>query len=389
MGYRKGLPGIFVSLAAAALLAGCALLSGSGEEAPPASVPASAASAPAASAPAGGTPALTLLPASQGAGRTVLAAPLEVTVGEGGQFATLGEALRYCSGFYPSYQQEGCAVTVRILEGTVLREQIVCSAIDLSYITITADQTDGYPQVPVEHTAAWTGDRDESRYNKPFLEANNGGRLPLVGCVFALASENNDENGYACGMLCDKGSVGTVLDGGGFVGFFDGVVANNNSEITCRNGVLQDCGRYAVQARHLSRVSVRGADLSGAGQCAVYANRVSQVDARAAWSAGSRNGLLAANDSTINANDATFQGLWGEYIAAADALSTVNCGNLVVDDYYGAGPCFQVRNGSQMALHGLSGNLWEGQAPLYSQQPNQLTGEGILYVGEGEGYDDP
>ena len=215
------------------------------------------------------------------------------------------------------------------------------------------------------------------------------GRLPLVGCVFALASENNDENGYACGMLCDKGSVGTVLDGGGFVGFFDGVVANNNSEITCRNGVLQDCGRYAVQARHLSRVSVRGADLSGAGQCAVYANRVSQVDARAAWSAGARNGLLAANDSTINANDATLQGLWGEYIAAADALSTVNCGNLVGDDYYGGGPCFQVRNGSQMALHGLSGNLWEGQAPLYSQQPNQLTGEGILYVGEGEGYDDP
>lgn len=217
------------------------------------------------------------------AGVSVIGQPMEVTVGANGQFQTLNEALAYCSRFYPVYQKDGCGVTIRILEGTTIREQIVCSAVDLSYITITADRTASYPEVPVEHTAAWTGDRDESRYNKPFLEANNGGRLPLIGCVFRLVSECSDANGYVCGMLCDKGSEGIVLDGGGFTHFFDGVIANNNSEITCRNGVLTDCGRYAAQARHISRVSVRGSDLSGAGQCAVYANRVSSVDARAAY----------------------------------------------------------------------------------------------------------
>ena len=310
-------------------------------------------------------------------------------MGANGQFQTLNEALAYCSRFYPVYQKDGCGVTIRILEGTTIREQIVCSAVDLSYITITADRTASYPEVPVEHTAAWTGDRDESRYNKPFLEANNGGRLPLIGCVFRLVSECSDANGYVCGMLCDKGSEGIVLDGGGFTHFFDGVIANNNSEITCRNGVLTDCGRYAAQARHISRVSVRGSDLSGAGQCAVYANRVSSVDARAAYLAWSRNGLLAVNDSTINANDMTINGIWGEYVAAADSLSSINCGNMTVSSYSGSGACFRVTNGSTLALHGVNVSERSGGAGLYSQPVNQLTGEGIIYVGSGPGYPDP
>lgn len=320
---------------------------------------------------------------------TVTADPLEVAVGEDGQFQTLNEALAYCSGFYPAYQQSGCGITIRILEGTVLREQIVCSAIDLSYITITAEQSESYPYVPVEHDATWTGERDESRYNKPFFEASNGARLPMIDCIFRLISTCNDENGYVCGMLCDKGSVGIILDGGGFENFFDGTIANNNSEITCRNGVLRSCGRYAAHARHISRISVRGADLSGAGQCAVYANRISMVDARSAWVSGSRNGLLAMNDSSINANDMVLEGLWGEYIAAAGNLSSVNGVNMTVNDYYGYGPCFQVRSGSEIALGGLTGNILNGSTPLYSQKVNTLTGEGILYLGTGEGYDDP
>lgn len=319
----------------------------------------------------------------------VVTESIEVTVGEKGQFQSLNEALAYCSGYYPAYQSSGCRVSVRILEGTVLREQVVCSGIDLSYITITADKTAQYPSVPVQHTAAWTGERDESRYNKPFLEGNNGARLPQIDCVFTLTSPCNDQNGYVCGMLCDKGSAGIILDGGGFQGFFDGIIANNNSEITCRNGVLRDCGRYAAHARHISRISVRGTDLSEAGRCAIYADRASTVDARAAWASGGRNGLLAMNDSTINANDMTLLGFWGEYLAAAGALSSINCTDLKAGDYYGRGPCFQIRNGSQMALYGVSGDILNSGVPLYSQQVNVLTGDGVLYVGSEGGCDEP
>ena len=362
MGQPKKLPGIplfaALILLACAALAGCAGLPPAGPEPDPAAL-------------------------------RVTAAPLEVTVGEAGQFQTLNEALDYCSGFYPAYRQSGCGITIRILEGTVLREQVVCSAIDLSYITITAEHSASYPSVPVEHSAAWTGERDESRYNKPFLEANNGARLPLIGCVFRLVSACGDASGYVCGMLCDKGSAGVILDGGGFENFFDGIIANNNSEITCRNGVLRGCGRYAAHARHISRISVRGADLSGAGQCALYANRISSIDARAAWASGGRNGLLAMNDSSINANDMTLEGLWGEYVAAAGNLSAINAANMTVNDYYGGGPCFQVRNGSEIALGGLQGDVPDSGAPLCSQEANTLTGEGILYLGSAEGYGEP
>ncbi|MGN0995846.1 MAG: hypothetical protein ACI4PG_02975 [Candidatus Ventricola sp.] len=320
--------------------------------------------------------------------RTVADTALEVTVGEEGMFSTLNDALTYCSGFYPAHPQGG-RIVIRILEGTVIREQILCSAIDLSYITITADKTKAYPNVPVEHDASWTGVRDESCYNRPFIEGNNGARLPLIDCVFRLISENNDDNGYVCGMLCEKGASGIILDGAGFIGFFDGIIANNNSEIICRNGVLTQCGRYAAHARHISRISVRGCDLSGAYRCAVYANRVSSVDARTAHADDAHNLLLAVNDSTINANDMRVGKVWGDYVAAADALSTINCGNMTVRRYEGDGACFRVSNGSTLALHGVNKpRLKSKKASMTSQEVNVLTGEGVIYVGSGESYSD-
>lgn len=321
---------------------------------------------------------------------------LTVTCGKGGDFATLNDALTYCSRKSPVFSPATFPVNIVITQGTVITEQVKVYATDLSFIKISSETE----TVEVRHSSEWTGNRDETRYNVPLFEGVYGARLPVIGTKFVLASDNSDTNGYACGMVCDRASVGVILNNCGFQSFFDGIIANNNSEITCRNGWLYGMERFAAHSRHISRVSVRGAYISaGWGDhrkgFALYANRESMIDARDAWLEKPALGICAMNNSSVNANDATFYGLTHGQIAYADVLSRINCSNCKVEgssnmteDVGGDGYCFEVKNGGQITVNGIArtdGTMFTipETKTLYSQEVNTLTGDGVIFKGSG------
>ena len=124
-----------------------------------------------------------------------------VTVGQDGDYATINEALTYLSAFYPVYKSGGIKCVVEIIGGTVINEQIFVEKIDLSYITISTSASDNTVKVD---TTGWGGVTHDTRGNRPFFSAENGGRLPAIDCLFSCIApeggwtEDNGAVGYFC-----------------------------------------------------------------------------------------------------------------------------------------------------------------------------------------------
>lgn len=66
-----------------------------------------------------------------------LNADVTVTVGTGGDFATINDAIKYLSGIKPLYDSTEFRATIDLLAGFVIAEQILVYNLDLSYISIT------------------------------------------------------------------------------------------------------------------------------------------------------------------------------------------------------------------------------------------------------------
>ncbi len=301
----------------------------------------------------------------------------KVTVGATGDFETINQALAELSTYYPVYRKNGISCVIEIQDGTVVNEQIFVEKIDLSYITITTNNAENKVFVDV---SGWEGVTHDSRGNRPFFSAENGGRLPSIKCLFSCKTPEdgwNDSN-YAVGYFCNRGSSGVILGGSGlaagFEGFYDNIIANNNSEIVLREAVARNAARYGVTSRHISRVSARSADITGCGEIAVYADRASMIDARLADLSGSFNAITAYHASTVTANGTIAEQLSGFWAIDSREGSTVNCQGLVIN---GANSVFHVDVGGTIIATGAQ--LENVVNSIYCKTPNEVTNEGIIY----------
>lgn len=293
---------------------------------------------------------------------------IEVTVGENGDFVTLNSAIEYLSGFYPSYRKGGINCNIKILAGTVINEQIFANHIDLQYITITAEAGDNNTEtIDIDgelHTFVIvdvnakdfgnTANAHDARGNYPFIAGENAAKLPTIGCVFRLLPETVEEGKTICGMLCNRGSAGVVLAASGFDGFYDGVIANNESSITIREGISRNMGRWGVHARHNGEVSARSCVCTncGIGACA---DRVADLDVREAVLDGSTIAIECNNISRANANGchANNCGSEGGYVVVVNGGGFANCGSLETTGCVGT---------------------------LYNVDKNTLTANGIIFA---------
>lgn len=242
-----------------------------------------------------------------------------VTVGANGDFATINKALEHLSAFYPTYKKGGLSVKIKILSGTVITEQIFVERIDLSYITITSEDA----EVSVD-TTGWKGITHDSRGDAPFFSGEYAAKLPCIGTVFKrIAGDTTPTVGY----FANRGSSGVVLPACGFDGFYDNVIANNESSIAIREGVSKNATRWGVHARHNGEVSARSCDLTGCGTGAC-ADRVADLDIREAIIDNCVVAIQGLNCSRVNANGTNIANAGttnGEYIIQADGGSMVNC----------------------------------------------------------------
>jgi hypothetical protein len=63
------------------------------------------------------------------------------TVGVGGDFPTINDALTFVSKTVPAYKKDGFIAEIRLLTGFVIQEQVIISDIDLSWVEITSEDS--------------------------------------------------------------------------------------------------------------------------------------------------------------------------------------------------------------------------------------------------------
>lgn len=296
-----------------------------------------------------------------------------VTVGSGGTYSTLAAAITAMAKYKPAYLSGGVRCEIRILAGTVIAEQIIAEQMDFSHIVITSE--DAFVNV---NATGWVETLD-SRGSKPMFSGQHGTRLPVIGTLFKLQTGT-----LTMGYFCNRGSTGVILGSDswvgkacGFDGFYDNILANNNSEIVVRYGVARNAGRWGIHARHISRISARSCDLTGCA-IAAYADRCSMVDVRQATMTGSTVALNSYHASTITANGATANNLaTSDYAIIATHGSIINASDMTITDP--SSKLFKVENGGTITVFDtdVSGMTW-GQE-MFSQTKNTLAEDGVIF----------
>lgn len=290
----------------------------------------------------------------------ILYKDITVTVGATGDYATINDAMRHLSVYYPTYKYGGIHAYIQIQSGTTISEQILVDGADWSWMeityedydpsslaydntaediadgTIVFDTTPGYNSVSVDATN-FSGVTHDTRGDACLFRAENGGKLPIINCVFKLVTQPSDNKPVA-GMVCNRGSEGVVKTLCGFIGFNDGVISNNESSITIREGITMDCARWGCHSRHNGEVSARSVIATGCAtantneSAALCSDRVADLDGREAYVSNSGVQIRCNNTSRMNCNGTHIIGSAGNTVEISNTyVSTSNCAGMFID----------------------------------------------------------
>ncbi|TVR61133.1 MAG: hypothetical protein EA420_12755 [Candidatus Competibacteraceae bacterium] len=286
---------------------------------------------------------------------------LELTVGPGGHFTTLNEALAVASGIRHRHNSDRDGVVVRILDGFVMSEQVHMYNMDLSHVRITGDGS-----VPVDTTGFENA--DDSRGSTPLFNIQRGSEAPKIDTIFEQVA-----GGASVGLLVNRGSSAVITPNGGFVGFRDGATINNGSTLSGRFSTLRG-SRWGVHARHMSDANLRSADLTG-GELGAWARRASRVDVRGADLSGDGQGegIRADNVSLVEAHGAVI----GNREIAANAFRGGQI-NLLSVSFTGSRTAMQVTQGGFIYAHGIRDT--NGVGELFTSQPNTFSENGAIFT---------
>jgi len=225
------------------------------------------------------------------------------TVGLGGDFDTLSEALYDASKLYPLFINEGVKVTINLLSGYEQENQVIIRGLDLRFVTITSvDAT-----VPVKRNEITTAVNVLGTNFYPTIYGENA-FMPTIDCLFVMDTSGTADQQMGIYLWNstifikeDAGMTDTAWDNlhvrDGYVsgnrsifsnagrrcielidsrmGFADGVAKNGGvnalsiraaSNMFARRADLSDTpGIWTVDIREASTIELRDADLSNSG----------------------------------------------------------------------------------------------------------------------------
>ena len=292
-----------------------------------------------------------------------LTSNLTVTVGSGGDFPTINAALAHVvSTYYPIYLSTAMVprVTIQLLSGFVMAEQVLVESLDLSWITITGVDAETVINRSALTTNWGTG--------YPAFGATNGGFLPIIGQLFNMNTSGTASDRH--GILAFSNSRAIVLGGCGVKNAgTHGIFAVCGSTINAYGANASGAGTYGIFASNGSTINAQDADASGADTYGICAYRGSTINAGGADASGAGSyGILADRSSTINAEfaNASGAGIHGIYAANGSLINAIGA------DASGAGTHgIYVYGGSLINADGATGTL--------NQAKNTLTVNGIIF----------
>jgi hypothetical protein len=239
--------------------------------------------------------------------------PLAVSVGTGGDYATINEAIEYISRFRPAYDIPGIRATITLLAGFVMAEQIICDGIDLSWVTITS--ADSVVQVTETAITQAVGAVDYGFSVTPVIAAIKGGKSPYIDVVFRYATR------------LTEGRTGLFAAGAGSV--------INGLNTGCQNAREYGCfafGGGQIIAYSLSNydAALYGTYAKGAG-ATITSGNIDNHDCAHAGCVAVDNGLISSvgTGNAINNAGCTYHGCvanTGGVISSENYIYNTGCG---------------------------------------------------------------
>src|SRR5690625_1253854 len=185
----------------------------------------------------------------------ILNESLLYTIGEGGDFNTLNEALTQLSRIKTSHINEGYDIELKFLSGYVVREQTFIRNIDLSYITLTSEDSEVFVDI--------TGN---------IIRAINA-KAPNINVLF-----NMDKKG-STGLHLERNSSIYVHRGCGVKNAGLHGIHFIESDGTILETIFTGAVGCGVRLTQSSTVTAMGTDASYAGLDGFYVSRTSSLHA--------------------------------------------------------------------------------------------------------------
>lgn len=317
--------------------------------------------------------------------RQELTSDITINVGTGGDFPTINDALAYCvSMYYPTFLATGSVpkVTINLLSGFVMSEQVIVDYLNLSWITIVGVD----PETTIRREALTIPFTNAI----PAFSSRNGGFLPIIGQLFNMDNSGSEwgktgihayRNSKAiissgCGVKNSSGydiraTYSSTIEASGIGAEGTRIYADTHSTINASNANIP--GGY-VCALNGSIINAYQANVSGENihaQCSIHAQYGSAIQAQGAnVSGGSRYGIVSSDGSIVNAQ-------------TADVSATSETRDHGIFAYNGSIVNAQNADASEARLYGIrisSGSIViaSGATGTLIQAANVVTSNGII-----------
>jgi len=241
--------------------------------------------------------------------RQPLTNSITINVGTGGDFPTINAAIAYVvSIYYPTFLATGTVpkVTINLLSGFVMSEQVIVDYLNLSWITIVGVD----PETTIRREALTIGFANGA----PAFCARNGGFLPIINQVFSMDESGESYNRH--GIWAYSNSRAIVSSGRGVKNSSGYDIFASNSSIIDAQGAGAQGTR--IFAGHGSMINAEDANIPGGCIIARYGSTIN------AYNVNTSEGYISAQfNSIINAQNANVTG-GSTYGIYADAGSMIN-----------------------------------------------------------------
>jgi len=293
----------------------------------------------------------------------ILGADIQVTVGSGGDYSNINEALAYLSKYYPLYKSNGITAEIVLLAGFVMEEQVLVQGVDLGWVTISGQDAE-----TVIDRASLTV---ISVGLYPAFSGVNNATIPIIGQLFSMNAEGTETG--RDGISLYRNSKAMVLSGCGIkTAGRRGINLDLNCFGAIGGGVFTNAIQRGISATANSFVEASSVVVSQAGEDGVFAalNSFINFDTGVATACGSR-GLYVIRGSSVSADTANIseavsigaQAVAGSNINLRNANTRKGVGDSTSD--------ISVNSGSLICAFGATGGV--------SQTVNTITANGIIF----------
>jgi hypothetical protein len=222
----------------------------------------------------------------------ILDSSITLNVGTGGQFTTINDAIEYAwSNYYPAYVKGGILVTINLLSGFIMSEQLLVTGLDMSWIRITGDDA--------ETTISCASLTQSFRGVYPAFGVARG-VLPVISHLFTMDSSGTPV-ATNHGIALFLNSYCYIATGGGVKNPAGTGLYVNNSSFYCTNAIFTGAGVHGLYLTACSNGFATNSDFSNAVQngIAVYASNLNMNACTATGCTG--QGLLVDQNSKVTA----------------------------------------------------------------------------------------